>query len=111
MSSLQATISCVSGYDPDALPAAVREYVERRSHYDYRHHTEPGADHADYVPDEIVDRFCLIGDVAAVRAKLAELRDLGVGELNLYPHVDDFPGVMETFAREIAPGFRTPASA
>jgi probable F420-dependent oxidoreductase len=92
-------------HESDEVPPEVRDYVERRQEYDYRVHAEQGTEHSHYVPDEIVDRFCVIGDVDAVTAKLGHLEALGVGEINLYPHVDDPLGMIETYGREIVPRF------
>ncbi len=58
------------------------------------------------MPDEIIDRFCVIGDAEATIAKLEHLRSLGVGEINLYPHVAGFESVVETYGREIVPALR-----
>jgi probable F420-dependent oxidoreductase len=91
---------------PAEIPPELREYVERRPHYDYRVHAEQGTEHSHYVPDEIVDRFCVIGEVDAVRAKLEHLRSLGVGEINLYPHVAGFESVLDVYGREIVPALR-----
>jgi probable F420-dependent oxidoreductase len=90
----------------DEIPAELRDYVERRPEYDYRVHAEQGTEHSHYVPDEIVDRFCVIGDLDAVRAKLELLRSLGVGEINLYPHVAGFESVIEAYGRDVVPGLR-----
>lgn len=87
-------------HPPDQIPAEFRDYLEQRSGYDYHEHTELGTEHSQYVPDEIVDRFCLIGRAEDVRGKLGQLAALGVEELNLYPHVRDFDSVVETFGRE-----------
>src|SRR5262249_2503653 len=48
-------------HDPATLPPELTEYVERRTSYDYYEHTVKGAEHSAYVPDEIVDRFSVIG--------------------------------------------------
>ena len=62
------------------------------------------------MPDEIIDRFCVIGDVAAVRSKLEHLRSLGVSEINLYPHVGGFESIVEAYGREIVPALRAAVS-
>ena len=42
---------------PDELTA----YIKGREGYDYSHHGRAGNPATDFVPDEIVDRFCLLG--------------------------------------------------
>jgi probable F420-dependent oxidoreductase len=46
----------------ESLPDELISYVEGRGEYDYREHAEVGSDHSRYVPDEIVDRFCVVGN-------------------------------------------------
>ena len=43
------------------MPRALTDYVKVREGYDYTHHGRAGNPHADFVPDDIVDRFCLLG--------------------------------------------------
>ena len=38
------------------------DYVRDREGYDYLHHAEVGSSNAPFVTDEIVDRFCLVGE-------------------------------------------------
>lgn len=90
-------------HDPEDVPAYIREYVEARTHYDYRHHTRQGADHYDYVPDEIIDRFTVLGSVAEAAEKLTQLEELGVTELNIYTTFQNPERVIETYGREIIP--------
>jgi probable F420-dependent oxidoreductase len=93
-------------HEPDDLPDELIDYVKGRSDYDYREHTEPGSEHSSYVPDEIVDRFCIIGTKEECAAKLRVLADVGVTELNLYPHVDAILDDIAIYGREIAPEFQ-----
>jgi probable F420-dependent oxidoreductase len=94
-------------HDPEDLPDELIDYVKNRSAYDYREHTEPGSEHSNYVPDGIVDRFCIIGTRDECAAKLRVLADVGVTELNLYPHVENILDDIATYGREIAPEFQS----
>jgi probable F420-dependent oxidoreductase len=98
-------------HDPSRIPNELRDFLEQRSSYDYHVHAEQGTEHSRYVPDEIIDRFCVIGSVDAVRAKLEQLAALGVGEVNLYPHVGEFESVVETYGREFLPALGSRAGA
>src|SRR5258708_864361 len=51
----------ISKYKPEELPPALTSFVKDRGKYDYLHHCEVGSDNADFVTDEVVDRFCIIG--------------------------------------------------
>ena len=43
------------------VPKALTDYIKGREGYDYNEHGRAGNDHVDFVPDEIVDRFCILG--------------------------------------------------
>jgi probable F420-dependent oxidoreductase len=92
-------------HDPETLPLELRGYVEARSHYDYRQHTRQGVEHYDYVPDEIVDRFTVLGTADECREKVRELEALGVTEYNIYTAVPEPERVIEIYGREILPAF------
>src|SRR5690348_656103 len=49
------------GADGAAVPEALTDYIAGREGYDYNEHGRAGNTHTEFVPDEIVDRFCLIG--------------------------------------------------
>src|ERR1700741_2099034 len=71
-------------YKPEDLPPALTSYVRDRRNYDYQHHCEVESDNANFVSEEVVDRFCLIGPAEAHRRKLRELADAGVTQFNIY---------------------------
>ena len=51
-------------------PTALTDYIKGREGYDYNEHGRAGNTHADFVPDEIVDRFCILGTAEEHIAKL-----------------------------------------
>jgi hypothetical protein len=61
-------------YKPEDLPSALTSYVQDRGGYDYLHHCVVESDNANFVSDEVVDRFCLVGPVEAHREKLRKNR-------------------------------------
>jgi alkanesulfonate monooxygenase SsuD/methylene tetrahydromethanopterin reductase-like flavin-dependent oxidoreductase (luciferase family) len=77
-------VDLINKYPKDDLPEALWRYVQDREGYDYLHHAEVGSDNARFVSDEIVDRFAIVGDAEAHRARLDELRDAGVTQFNVY---------------------------
>ena len=50
-------VDLVNKYDPSDLPPGLTGYVRNREGYDYLHHAEVGSDNAEFVTDEVVDRF------------------------------------------------------
>lgn len=65
------------GTDSD-VPKALTDYIKDRQGYDYNEHGRAGNTHTDFVPDEIVDRFCLIGTAEQHIEKLRRLEALGM---------------------------------
>ena len=72
------------GADGGAVPAALTDYVKSRQDYDYNEHGRAGNTHTAFVPDEIIDRFCLLGPVAYQLDRLNELKELGVDQFAIY---------------------------
>ncbi|MEV4730512.1 TIGR03842 family LLM class F420-dependent oxidoreductase [Saccharopolyspora sp. NPDC049426] len=88
----------------EAVPAALTDYVKNRGgHYDYTHHGRAGNQSTDFVPDEIVDRFCLLGPVAAHLDRLAELREIGVDQFAVYAMHDAIDDTVRAYGEEIIP--------
>ncbi|MFI6741833.1 LLM class flavin-dependent oxidoreductase [Nonomuraea sp. NPDC050451] len=74
------------------LPAAVSESqqaaIDRiRQSYDYYHHMDTEADHADLVSDELVDLFALAGTPAECRVRLKQIAEHGVDQVSIVPFV------------------------
>src|SRR5438105_4579523 len=72
------------GTDGSSVPKALTDYVQARKFYDYNDHSRVGAAHGEFVTDEICDRFCVIGSTGEIKAKLKELEDVGVDQVNVY---------------------------
>jgi alkanesulfonate monooxygenase SsuD/methylene tetrahydromethanopterin reductase-like flavin-dependent oxidoreductase (luciferase family) len=94
------------GEDPAAVPSELTAYVRERQGYDYAHHGRSGNPDAAFVPDEIVDRFCLIGPPEAHVAKLRQLRDVGVDQFALYGMHDAKDATVAAYGEHVIPSFR-----
>jgi alkanesulfonate monooxygenase SsuD/methylene tetrahydromethanopterin reductase-like flavin-dependent oxidoreductase (luciferase family) len=95
------------GTDGAAVPAALTDYIKGRESYDYNEHGRAGNTHAAFVPDDIVDRFCLIGPPEAHVARLEELRALGVDQFALYLQHDDKDGTLRGYGEKVIPAVNT----
>ncbi|MGA5131291.1 TIGR03842 family LLM class F420-dependent oxidoreductase [Streptomyces olivoreticuli] len=85
------------------VPEALTEYIKQRRGYDYSHHGRAGNPSTDFVPDTIVDRFCLLGPVEAHRERLEELRELGVDQFAIYAMHDAKESTIDAYGRHIIP--------
>ena len=93
----------VARYDASELPSELTAYIEGRKGYDYRLHGEQGADHLEFVTDEVVDRFTVIGPPQAHVAKLLHLKRIGVTQFNIYLMCGEEESVLSQYQREIMP--------
>jgi probable F420-dependent oxidoreductase len=94
----------VARYGVDGpVPRALTDYIAGRQAYDYSHHGQAGNPSTEFVPDEIVDRFCLLGPASAHVRRLRELADLGADQFALYLMHDDEEATLDAYGAEIIP--------
>ncbi len=86
-----------------AVPAALTSYIEGRQGYDYNQHGRAGNVHADFVPDDVVDRFCVLGPVDAQVARLRELQSLGVDQFAVYLQHDAKETTLAAYGDHVIP--------
>ena len=91
------------GENSDKVPKALTDYIKDRADYDYAHHGRAGNPSTDFVPDEIVDRFCVLGRVDDHIAKLTELLALGVDHFAIYLMHDAEHETLDAYGRSIMP--------
>ena len=89
--------------DSGAVPQALTDYIKGREGYDYSGHGKAGHDHTDFVPDEIVDRFCILGDEEAHIARLQELQALGVDQFSIYLMHDQKDETLSAYGQRVIP--------
>ncbi|HEX3590175.1 MAG TPA: TIGR03842 family LLM class F420-dependent oxidoreductase, partial [Pseudonocardiaceae bacterium] len=85
------------------VPHALTDYIEGRKGYDYSHHGRADNPSTDFVPDAIVDRFCLVGPEQAHVDRLRELAELGVTQFALYLMHDQQDKTMIAYGNEVIP--------
>ena len=95
----------ISKYKPEELPASLTSFVKDKGKYDYHHHCEVGSDNADFVSDEVIDRFCLVGPIAEHRKKLDRLRSVGVTQFNIYLMCGEEEQTLDIYARDVLPAY------
>ncbi|MFH8489381.1 TIGR03842 family LLM class F420-dependent oxidoreductase [Streptomyces longisporoflavus] len=91
------------GEHSDLVPQALTEYIKAREGYDYSHHGRADNPDTAFVPDDIVDRFCVIGTAEQHIAKMKELKRLGVDQFALYAMHDAREDVIEGYGSTVIP--------
>ncbi|MGW7694407.1 TIGR03842 family LLM class F420-dependent oxidoreductase [Streptomyces asiaticus] len=93
------------GEHSGAVPESLTAYIKERQGYDYAHHGRAGNPDTAFVPDEIVDRFCLLGPAEAHIEKLERLRELGVGQFAVYAMHDAKERTLDAYGEHVIPAF------
>jgi len=94
----------VSRYgDSSAVPAALTDYIKGRQGYDYKQHGQAGNTHTTFVPDAIVDRFCILGKVDEHLKRLKELQEIGVDQFSIYLQHDGKQETLDAYGKHILP--------
>jgi probable F420-dependent oxidoreductase len=97
----------VAKYGTDsAVPKALTDYIKGREGYDYNEHGRAGNSHAEFVPDEIVDRFCLLGTANDHIEKLKALKELGVDQFAGYLQHDNKEETLRVYGETVMPAIR-----
>jgi probable F420-dependent oxidoreductase len=97
----------VARYGSDgAVPPVLTDYIKGRQGYDYAEHGRAGNTHTAFVPDEVVDRFCILGPVEHHLKRLAELRDLGVDQFAVYLQHDQKEETLAAYGSHVIPALR-----
>ena len=89
--------------DSSDVPAALTAYIKGREGYDYNQHGQAGNTHADFVPDEIVDRFCILGPVDEHLRRLHGLSALGVDQFAIYLQHDGKDATLQAYGEHVIP--------
>lgn len=91
------------GEDSSKVPEVLSDYIKARDGYDYDHHGKADNPSTDFVPDEIVDRFCVLGTVDQHIEKLSLLKEMGVDHFGIYLMHDDREGTLRSYGEDVIP--------
>jgi probable F420-dependent oxidoreductase len=91
------------GTDGGAVPTALTNYIAGRQGYDYNEHGRAGNPDTEFVPDEVIERFCLIGPPSAQIARLHELASIGVDHFGLYLQHDAQDATLQAYGVTVIP--------
>jgi probable F420-dependent oxidoreductase len=89
-----------------SVPKALTDYIKNRQGYDYNEHGRAGNSHTTFVPDEIIDRFCILGNTDEHIRRLTELKELGVDQFAVYLQHDGKEETLEAYGEKIIPAIQ-----
>jgi probable F420-dependent oxidoreductase len=90
------------GYNSE-VPHELTDYIKDRQGYDYSHHGRTDNPSVAFVPDNIIDRFCLLGPAENHIARLRELMGLGVDQFALYLMHDQAARTLQAYGESVIP--------
>ncbi|HEX2242070.1 MAG TPA: LLM class flavin-dependent oxidoreductase, partial [Gammaproteobacteria bacterium] len=67
-------------------PTEQKVLEEIRKTYDYYHHMDQQANHAEVIPDWLVDKFAIAGSVAECRTQIERIRKSGIQQIAIIPY-------------------------
>lgn len=89
-----------------AVPQALTDYIAGRESYDYNEHGRAGNSHTSFVPDEIVERFCVLGTADEHIQKLQALAEIGVTQFAGYLQHDNKEETLRVYGERVIPALR-----
>jgi len=92
--------------ETSAIPAELTAYIKERQGYDYAEHGKSHSTHVDFVPDNVIDRFCILGDEANHIKRLKELEALGVDQFAIYLMHDQKDETLNAYGQRVIPALR-----
>ena len=67
-------------------PTEQKVLEEIRKTYDYYHHMDQQANHAEVIPDWLVEKFAIAGGVAECRAQIERIKKTGIQQIAIIPY-------------------------
>jgi len=99
-------VDLVNKYPREELPDSLTGYIREREGYDYQHHAAVGSANAEFVSDDVSDRFSIVGRPEEHVRRLIELHEAGVDQFNLYLMNGDEEAQLEAYGQQVIPAFR-----
>lgn len=93
------------GMDSPDIPSSLTSYIEGRRGYDYKEHADKDAEHLDFITEDIIDAFGILGSVDDHIAKLKELEAAGVTQFNIYLMCGEEERIVAEYGEKIIPHF------
>ncbi|MCY3753178.1 MAG: TIGR03842 family LLM class F420-dependent oxidoreductase, partial [Alphaproteobacteria bacterium] len=97
------------GTGREDIPPSLTAYIEGRRGYDYSRHGQSDNPFLDFITDDVIDGFSVLGTPEEHVAKLEELQAAGVTQFYIYLDNGDEEEIIAEYGRSIIPAFRLAA--
>jgi len=93
------------GSDSGLVPKSLTDYIEQRKGYDYSKHGQSDNPYLDFISDEIIESFSVLGSPDDHLAKIKQLEEAGVTQYNIYLDNGDEENIIAKYGELIIPEF------
>lgn len=94
------------GNDSGLVPRSLTDYIEKRRGYDYSKHGQSDNPYLDFITEDIVKSFCILGSVEDHIAKIRHLEEAGTTQFNIYLDNGDEENIIAQYGKHIIPQFK-----
>ncbi|MFB9134560.1 TIGR03842 family LLM class F420-dependent oxidoreductase [Vibrio sp. AK197] len=95
------------GTDSGLVPKSLTDYIEQRKGYDYSKHGQSDNPYLDFITDEIIESFSVLGEVDQHISKIKQLEESGVTQFNIYLDNGDEENIIAKYGEHIIPQFKS----
>ncbi|AVO37935.1 TIGR03842 family LLM class F420-dependent oxidoreductase [Pukyongiella litopenaei] len=93
------------GTGREDIPASLTAYIKDRKGYDYSKHGQSDNPYLDFITDDIIEGFSVLGSPDDHIAKLHKLKAAGVTQFNIYLDNGDEEQIIAEYGKSIIPAF------
>lgn len=93
------------GTERDDIPPSLTAYIKDRKGYDYSKHGQSDNPYLDFISDDIIESFSVLGDEEAHIAKIRELEAAGVTQFNIYLDNGREEEIIARYGETVIPAF------
>ena len=94
------------GSDSGLVPKSLTDYIEQRRGYDYSKHEQSDNPYLDFITEDIVKSFCVLGEAEDHISKIQALKNAGTTQFNIYLDNGDEENIITRYGNEVIPAFR-----
>ncbi len=94
------------GTDREDIPPSLTAYIKDRKGYDYSKHGQSDNPYLDFITDEIIDAFSVLGEAEEHIEKLRKLKEVGITQFNIYLDSGKEEQIIAEYGETIIPAFR-----
>jgi len=94
------------GTDRADIPPSLTAYIKDRKGYDYSKHGQSDNPYLEFITDEIIEGFAVLGSPDDHIAKLRTLAAAGITQFNIYLDNGEEETIIAEYGRTVIPALR-----